>query len=140
MQNITYKSCYYLFIYYYRNVIRISLNFRALKSKGKIENTIMTQTNLSCDNSWSASGYVFCLKIKIANLKFLTMISIGNSMICSDIFSKYHECDISKLSHVISRAVRRVKFGTILKYHEWYLCQMLPTNHAVINFCSSTET
>ena len=26
--------------------------------------------------------------------------------------------------HVISRAVRRVKFETILKYHEWYLCQI----------------
>ena len=30
---------------------RISLNFRAFKSSRKIENTIMTQTNLSCDNS-----------------------------------------------------------------------------------------
>ena len=28
--------------------------------------------------------------------------------------------DISKLSYVISRAVRQVKFETILKYHEWY--------------------
>ena len=32
--------------------------------------------------------------------------------------------DISKLLYVISRAVRRVKFETILKYHEWYLCQI----------------
>ena len=32
-------------------------------------------------------------------------------MICSD---------ISKLLHVISRADKRVKFETILKYHEWY--------------------
>ena len=45
------------------------------------------------------------------------MIRIGNSKICSDIFHKYHECDISKLLYVISRAVRRVKFETILKYH-----------------------
>ena len=37
--------------------------------------------------------------------------------------------DISKLLCVISRAVRRVKFETILKYHEWYLCQILCTNH-----------
>ena len=40
--------------------------------------------------------------------------------------------DISKLLYVISRAVRRVKFETILKYHEWYLCQILRTNHAII--------
>ena len=33
---------------------RISLNFRAFKSSRKIENTIMTQTNLSCDNGWCA--------------------------------------------------------------------------------------
>ena len=39
--------------------------------------------------------------------------------------------DISKLLHVISRAVRRVKFETILKYHEWYLCQISRTNHAI---------
>ena len=28
------------------------------------------------------------------------------------------------LLYVISWAVRRVKFETILKYHEWYLCQI----------------
>ena len=28
--------------------------------------------------------------------------------------------DISKLLYIISRAVSRVKFETILKYHEWY--------------------
>ena len=32
--------------------------------------------------------------------------------------------DISKLLYVISWAVRRVKFETILKYHEWYLYQI----------------
>ena len=41
--------------------------------------------------------------------------------------------DISKLLHVISRAGRRVKFETILKYHEWYLCQVSRTNHAIIS-------
>ena len=40
--------------------------------------------------------------------------------------------DISKLLYVISRPVRRVKFETILKYHEWYLCQISRTNHAII--------
>ena len=47
--------------------------------------------------------------------------------------------DISKLLYVISRAVRRVKCDTILKYHEWYLCMLLfvyTTTHAqmVCNF------
>ena len=51
------------------------------------------------------------------------IISIGNNMICSD---------ISKLLYVISRASRRVKFETILKYHKWYLCQISRTNHAII--------
>ena len=37
-------------------------------------------------------------------------------MICSD--SIKTTSDISKLLYVISRAVRRVKFETILKYHE----------------------
>ena len=41
-------------------------------------------------------------------------------MIRSDIWHKYHDCDISKLLYVISRAVWQVKFATILKYHEWY--------------------
>ena len=40
--------------------------------------------------------------------------------------------DISKLLHVISRTVRRVKFETILKHHECYLCQISRTNHAII--------
>ena len=40
--------------------------------------------------------------------------------------------DILKLLYVISRVVRRVKFETILKYHEWYLCQISRTNHAII--------
>ena len=36
--------------------------------------------------------------------------------------------DISKLLYVISQAVRRVKFETILKCHMWYLCQISSTN------------
>ena len=39
---------------------------------------------------------------------------------------------ILKLLYVISRAVRRVKFEAILKYHEWYSCQMSRKNHAII--------
>ena len=48
------------------------------------------------------------------------------------IFGMNTTSDISKLLYVISRAVRRVKFETILKYHEWYLCQISRTNHAII--------
>ena len=39
--------------------------------------------------------------------------------------------DISKLFYIIARAARRVKFGAILKYHEWYLCQISRTIHAI---------
>ena len=39
--------------------------------------------------------------------------------------------DITKLFYIISRAARLVKFGAILKYHEWYLCQISPTIHAI---------
>ena len=53
----------------------------------------------------------------------ITSSVIGNSIICSD---------ISKLLYVISQAVRQVKFETILKYHEWYLCQISRANHAII--------
>ena len=52
-------------------------------------------------------------------------------MICSDIWNKYHE-SISKFLHLISRAVKRVKFEAILKYHKWYLCRISHTNHAII--------
>ena len=40
--------------------------------------------------------------------------------------------DISKLLYLIARAVRRVKFETILKFHEGYWCQLSGTNHAII--------
>ena len=44
--------------------------------------------------------------------------------------------DISKLFYIISRAViRRVKFGAILKYHKWYLCQISRKIHAINNYC-----
>ena len=48
------------------------------------------------------------------------------------IFGTNTSSDISKLLYVISRAVRRVKFETILKCHEWYLCQKSRANHAII--------
>ena len=58
-----------------------------------------------------------------------SIIFIGNSMICCDIWYKYHSW---KLLYAISRAIRRVIFETILKYHKWYLCQISHTNHAII--------
>ena len=48
-------------------------------------------------------------------------ISIGNSMICSDIWHKHHE---SYFEIVIRE--------TILKNHEWYFCQISRANHAII--------
>ena len=44
-------------------------------------------------------------------------------MICSDIGINTTS-DISKFLYVISRAVRGVKFETILKYQDWYLCHI----------------
>ena len=43
-------------------------------------------------------------------------------MICSDFWHKYHKLNfkIVMSNKFISRAVRRVKIETILKYHEWY--------------------
>ena len=38
--------------------------------------------------------------------------------------------DISKLLYVISRAVRLVKYETVLKYHEWY-CSCLSSLHCL---------
>ena len=43
-----------------------------------------------------------------ADLK--TDVSIGDSMICSDIWNKYHQWYLKKLLYVISRAVRQLKF------------------------------
>ena len=48
------------------------------------------------------------------------------------IFGKNTTSDISKLLYLIPRAVRRVKFETILKYHERYLYQISRKNHAII--------
>ena len=45
--------------------------------------------------------------------------------------------DISKLFYIISRAVRQVKFGAILKYHELYLCEISCTIHAITRLYSN---
>ena len=51
------------------------------------------------------------------------------------IFGISTKSNVSKLLSVTSQAVRQVKFDTILKYHEWYLCQISHTNHAIICLC-----
>ena len=56
-------------------------------------------------------------------------------MISNDIWHKYYEWYfkiVIGLLYVISGAVRRVKFETIWKYHEWYLCEISRTNHACL--------
>ena len=53
-------------------------------------------------------------------------------MILVVIFGINITIDISNVLYVILRAVKRVKFETILKYHEWYFCQISRTNHAII--------
>ena len=63
---------------------------------------------------YSMPNYPFC---PITYNVGIMHISMGNSMICSDIWQTMS--DISKLLYVIWQAVRRVKFETIFKYHEW---------------------
>ena len=61
-------------------------------------------------------------------------------MICCDIFCILNTMsDILKLLYVISWAVRWVKFKTILKYHEWYLCQISWTNHTIFVYTTTPK-
>ena len=50
----------------------------------------------------------------------ISYVSIGNSMICSAIWHKYHEWYFKIVIRNFT-SHRRVKFETILKYHKWYL-------------------
>ena len=68
---------------------------------------------------YSVPNYLFC---PITYNVGIMHISMGNSMICGDIWQTMS--DISKLLYIIWQAVRRVKFETIFKYHKWYLCQI----------------
>ena len=58
-------------------------------------------------------------KIQRSVNTLICAICIGKSMIC-----------VVTLGVNITFDIR--KFETILKYHEWYLCQMSRTNHAII--------
>ena len=64
-----------------------------------------------------------CFKFWFPSVCF-TIISIGNSMICSNIWHKYHEWYF--------KIVIQKSLSLSLKYHEWYLCQISRTNHAII--------
>ena len=68
------------------------------------------------------------LQVEISKLLFF---GTGNSMICSDIWYKYHEWFFEIVIRNFT-AVRRMKFETILKYHTRYLCQVTRTIHAII--------
>ena len=71
---------------------------------------------------------------KIFRGALLLLISCISSLIAwfVVIFGINTTSDISELLYEISRAVRRLKFETILKYHEWYLCQISRSNNAII--------
>ena len=70
--------------------------------------------------SWALQCPTIIFSLKMIQLWFEIFnkwreISIGNSMICGDIWHKYHEWCFE-----------------ILKYHEWYLCKTSHTDHAII--------
>ena len=71
-------------------------------------------------------GFLVCCYIAIQQLNGVEKSSVAITLMLS------HNLTGLKLLYVISRAVRRVKCGTILKYHEWYSCQISRTNHAII--------
>ena len=66
---------------------------------------------------------------EVSEIRLLFNISIGNSMICSDIWHKYHEWYF-KLLYVISGAVRRVKFET-----NFEISQVIFTPNITYNSC-----
>ena len=57
-------------------------------------------------------------------------IGIGSSIICSDIWHKYHEWYFE---------IVNFEFETILKYHEWYLRQISRTDHDIICLYTTTR-
>ena len=83
---------------------------------------LKTESTVSVTSIWDRRSGTYILSVNLGKLKMYssfcsenndhTHISIGNSDI--------------KLLYVIS------KFETISKYHDWYLCQISRTNHAII--------
>ena len=70
------------------------------------------------DGLFIIPSFILCNTISMTGMAYdpHQIFSIGNSMICSNIWHKYHEWYF-KILYVILRAFRRVKFETILKYH-----------------------
>ena len=60
----------------------------------------------------SKNGQFSILSFSNDTVSPINLMSVGNSMICSDIWHNYHECYFKVVLHT---------FGTILKYYEWYL-------------------
>ena len=50
----------------------------------------------------------------------------------SVLFAPENKVSCLKQSSKMNRLFWRVKFETIVKCHEWYLCQISRTNHAII--------
>ena len=65
----------------------------------------------TCKNSSLKSFYMFSLALEVVlgNITFRFVVIFGINT----------TSDVSKLFFIISRAVGLVKFGAILKYHEW---------------------
>ena len=86
----------------------------------KLDLTVLdiTCTSMNTDVLILVHSYRSCLAFLIHR-----EICLGNSMIYSDIWHKYHEW---YFEIVIRNFTSRppVKFETILKYHKWYLCQI----------------
>ena len=88
-------------------------------------------------SNWEDAVDTFGIKVSCEALMPFT-IRIGNSIAWFVvIFSINNTSDISKLLYVISWAVRRVEFEKILKHHEWYLCQISRSNHAIIVYTTT---
>ena len=70
-------------------------------------------------------------KILLKNIRTLWFVKVKAWFVV--IFGINTTSDISKLLYIIFRAIRLVKFETILKHQQWYLLgQMSRTNHATI--------
>ena len=69
-----------------------------------------------------ASNHKFVLNVHVSQRTIIQLVLVIAWFLM--IFVIITTSDISELLYVISWAVMRVKFETILKYHECYLCQI----------------
>ena len=94
-------------------------NAQTLLKNGQKSKNLLLKFKTCCQN--------FCILLYKRQFKAFFLVVHNNYFHRSRkvIFGMNTTSDISKLLYVISRAVRRVKFGTIWKYHEWYLFMLL---------------